>query len=217
MGIYKRGDVYWYRFNWYGEQIRESTKQSNKRVAEQIEAAHRTRLAKGEVGIRDRRTTPTLTQFAQVDFLPFVRSTFEAAPKTLAYYKNGVQHLTGFDGLATTPLDAITTNKIAAYAAKRREDGTQVATVNRELQVLRRMFALAVDWGKVTKPLPRVRMLPGERHRERVLITDEETAYFEASNNIGNETIAAYERALKGIRATKRGEEPIKPKDPLPT
>ena len=45
MGVYKRGDTWWFRFNWNGETIRESTKQTNKRVAEQIEAARRTGLA----------------------------------------------------------------------------------------------------------------------------------------------------------------------------
>ena len=50
MGIYKRGDLYWYRFNWNGETMRESTKTSNKRVAAQIESARKTALAKGEVG-----------------------------------------------------------------------------------------------------------------------------------------------------------------------
>ena len=53
MAVFKRGKIWWYKFNWNGEPIRESTKQSNKRVAEQMEAAHRTSLAKGEVGIRD--------------------------------------------------------------------------------------------------------------------------------------------------------------------
>jgi len=33
MGLYKRGDIYWYRFVWKGELIRESTRQTNKRVA----------------------------------------------------------------------------------------------------------------------------------------------------------------------------------------
>jgi len=37
----------------------------------------------------------------------------------------------------------------------------KVATVNREFQVLRRMFALATEWGKVERVLPRVRMIPG--------------------------------------------------------
>ena len=46
MSIYKRGNVYWYKFMWNGEVIRESTRQGNDRKARQIEAAHKTRLAK---------------------------------------------------------------------------------------------------------------------------------------------------------------------------
>jgi hypothetical protein len=49
MAVYKqpKSKNWWYKFNWNGEAIRESTKQTNKRVAEQMEAAHRTALAKG--------------------------------------------------------------------------------------------------------------------------------------------------------------------------
>jgi hypothetical protein len=43
-------------------------------VAEQIEAAHKTSLAKGEVGIRERAPVPKLKDFADRDFLPFVKS-----------------------------------------------------------------------------------------------------------------------------------------------
>ena len=45
MAVYKRGQVWWYKFTWNGEAIRESTKQSNKRIAEQIQATHRASLA----------------------------------------------------------------------------------------------------------------------------------------------------------------------------
>lgn len=39
------------------------------------------------------------------------------------------------------------------------------------------MFHLAQEWGTVEKVLPEVRMLSGERHRERVLTPDEERIY----------------------------------------
>ena len=39
MSIYKRGDVYWYKFMWQGRMVRESTKQGNDKVARQMEAA----------------------------------------------------------------------------------------------------------------------------------------------------------------------------------
>src|SRR6185503_1186811 len=60
--VYKQAKSkhWWFKFTWNGELIRKSTKQTNKRIAEQMEAAHRTALAKGEVGIRDRKVSPTL-------------------------------------------------------------------------------------------------------------------------------------------------------------
>jgi hypothetical protein len=51
--------VYWYKFVWHGELIRESTKQGNDKVARQMVAAHRTSLAKGEVGIREKGGSDT--------------------------------------------------------------------------------------------------------------------------------------------------------------
>ncbi len=44
--IYKRGHVYWYKFMWNRKSVRESTKQRNDKVARQMEAAHKARLAK---------------------------------------------------------------------------------------------------------------------------------------------------------------------------
>ena len=64
MSVYKRGDTWWYRFQWQGRLTRNSTRVGNKRDAEQIEAAERTRLAKGEVGIKQKPKSPTLAEFA---------------------------------------------------------------------------------------------------------------------------------------------------------
>ena len=190
MAVYKqpKSKYWWYKFTWNGEAIRESTKQTNKRVAEQMEAAHRTSLAKGEVGIRDKKPVPTLRHFAEKDFLPFARSTFAAKPKTLAYYENGVNRLLAFERLAGERLDAITSDRVAEYATNRQQakgrrgSSLQVASLNRELQVLRRMFHLAQEWGKVERALPSVKMLPGEKHRDRVLTAAEEDYYFRGAS-----------------------------------
>ena len=85
-----------------------------------MEAAHRTALAKGEVGIRDKKSVPTLKDFAGRDFLPFVRSRFVAKAKTLAYYENGAQRLLAFEKLASERMDALTSDRVAEYIAKRR-------------------------------------------------------------------------------------------------
>jgi integrase len=206
---------WWYRFVWRGHVIRESTKQTNKRVAGTMEAARRTALAKGEVGIRDLKPAPTLKEFADRDFAPYIESRFQNKPKTLEYYRTGMKNLNGYAPLASCPLDAITAEKIAGFVAKRRESKLAVSTINRQLEVLRRMLKLAVEWGKVEKVLPRVEMLPGENHRDRVLSADEEARYLEAATTIGEGIERAYQRALEGIRATKRGKQPIRPEDPF--
>ncbi|MGO9970430.1 MAG: tyrosine-type recombinase/integrase [Bryobacteraceae bacterium] len=215
MAVYKRGDVWWFKFSWKGELIRESTKQGNKRVAEQIESARKTQLAKGEVGIRDKKPVPALARFAEHDFLPFVRSTSAAKPRTVVFYENSVRNLMGYDKLVGLKMDAITSEVIAGFVAKRRDAGMQVSTINRDLATLRRMFHLAQEWERVTSILPKVRMLPGENQRERVLTSDEELRYLDAAVAIGDGSLRAFDRALEGIRATVRGERPIRPADPF--
>lgn len=212
--MFKRGNVWWYKFNWNGESIRESSKQSNKRVAEQIEAAHKTSLAKGEVGIRERKQVPSFADFAETDFLPHIRSHFAEKATTRAYYEIQVGHLTSYAPLAKTSLDAITQEIVAGFVEKRREAEYEISSINRALQVLRRMLKLSIEWGKVEKVPPRVSLLPGERRRERVLTAGEERAYLAAARNIGENIEESYRKALEGIRAVLRDERPQEPADP---
>jgi hypothetical protein len=141
MAVYKqpKSKYWWFKFVWNGKTIRESTRQTNKRVAEQMEAARRTQLAKGEVGIRDVVRIPTLAEFAEERFRPFIRATFAAKPKTQRYYENGLNNLLAFEKLALQPLDEITSELIAAYVATRHAAKLEISSINRELQVLRRM------------------------------------------------------------------------------
>jgi integrase len=215
MAVYRRGRVWWYRFTWNGRAIRESTKQTNKRVAEQIEAAHKTSLAKGEVGIRQKKRIPTVAEFAEKDFLPHVRSRFADKRSTLAYYDIQVRHLTGYPPLASAPVDAVTPEIISGFVDKRRAAEYEVSSINRALQVLRRMRRLAVERGRVEKAMVPISLLPGERRRERVLSPAEEAAYLEAAHAIGEKMLDAHTHALNGIRATKRGQRPNEPEDPF--
>lgn len=213
----KNSKYWWYKFVWRGELIRESTKQANKRVAEQMESAKRTQLAKGEVGIRERAAAPTLRQFAERDFLPFVRSTSAAKPRTVTFYETTTANLLNCRRLAGLNLDKITSEDIAGFVASRRAlpgrhgETLEVSTVNRDLATLRRMFRLAQEWGKVSTILSRVKMLPGENQRERVLTVEEENAYLNAATEQGCVLEREYQRALVGIRAKLRGEQPQKP------
>lgn len=181
MAIFKRGDVYWFNFWWRGEHVQRSTKQGNPRVARQMEAAYRTKLAKGEAGIDDPKPVPLFKDF-ECKFRQTMRTLHEAKPKTLEYYENGLGRLLAFEPLREVRLDKADEALIAAYVAKRKADRNrsgkplQVATINRELEVLRRMLRLAHEW-KMIPTVPRIRLLPGERQRDRVLSHAEEQAY----------------------------------------
>src|SRR5262249_25898902 len=71
--------------------------------------------------------------------------------------------------------------RIPAYVAHRQSKGLLVTSINRELQVLRRMLRLGCEWG-VIEHAARVKLLRGEQHREFVLSPDEEDKYLAAAS-----------------------------------
>src|SRR5262252_8601801 len=181
--IYKRGKkgTYWYRFMWQGQLVRESTKQGNDKIARQMEAAHRTSLAKGEVGIRDKKVIPTLKSFCIARVEPWAKSTFEhASPKTWLWYGFGVDSLKKSVTLANLKLNEIGPEFVAEYASERQRDGLQISSVNSCLRALRRVLRLAVEWG-VLESSPKVKFLGGENRRERVITSREEALYLDAA------------------------------------
>jgi integrase len=229
MAIYKRGKIYWYKFVWNGELIRESTKQGNDKVARQMEAAHRTRLAKEKderadaakrLGFnssavlrcpecddwfplnratagadrqkycspacareREKKNTrvPTLLEFCEQRFEPWAKST--TVPKTwLDFYRVGLRAIKAHNTLAGLRLDEITSENAAEFAAHRQSQGKglQISTVNSSLRILRRVLRVAAEWGLIQN-VPKIKRLPGERHRERVLTVEEEARFLGAA------------------------------------
>ena len=92
MAVYKRGDTYWYQFQFNGERIQQSAQTSNKDAARQIEAAHRVRLAKGEAGIVERPPAPTLKEFAP-RFESFIVTSCAEKPATVDFYRKEMRRL----------------------------------------------------------------------------------------------------------------------------
>src|SRR3954465_14372406 len=104
--LYKpKTSKFWgFKRDWQGECIRKSTKVTNKRAAQTIEDAFFTALAKGEVGIIEKKPAPTLAQFIDREFLPFLERT---SPAKLTFYSSRTENLKSYARLATTPLDRI--------------------------------------------------------------------------------------------------------------
>ena len=171
MSTYKRGGVYWYKFMWQGRMFRESTKQGNDKVARQMEAAHRTSLAKGEVGIREKKKAPTFEEFCSQRIEPY------AKPRSSwIWYRAGMRPLLRYAPLAKSPLDEIGGERAAGFAAWRLAQGLEPGSINSSLRVLRRILRLAADWGMIGAA-PRMQLLTGESRRERVVMPEEEARY----------------------------------------
>jgi integrase len=190
MSIYKRGcdkkgpdgtcskcgrrracGVYWYRFMWQGKLVRESTKQGNDKVARQMEAAHKTSLAKGEVGIREKKSIPTLAEFLKDRIEPWAKRR-----TSWIWYRAGMRALLRYRPLANLPLNEIRGEQAGDFAAHRLSEGLQAGSINSSLRVLRRVLRLAVEWG-ILESAPKMELLSGERRRERVVTVEEETRY----------------------------------------
>lgn len=178
MPIYKRGKTYWFHFHFNGEHIQKSTKQGNPRVARQIEAAHRTALAKGEVGIVERKPAPTLMDFS-TRFMEAIQVRCADKPATVEFYGKKLGNLLRFDPLKNARLDKIDEALIETFVQYRSKQ-VSPASVNRELATLRRLLRLAHEW-RVLERVPRIRLLPGERVREFVLNHKQEALYLEDS------------------------------------
>jgi len=183
MAVYKRGETYWYEFQFNGARIQESAQTSNKDAARQIEAAHRVRLARGEAGIVERPPAPTLREFS-TDFLKQIRMDCASKPRTIAFYQEKLKRLLT-SKLADARLDAIDENAIEAYkrartaAASRRKKPVSPASINRELATLRRALRMAHSWKRILS-VPQIKLLRGERAREFVLAPTDEKRYLNA-------------------------------------
>ena len=92
-----------------------------------------------------------------------------------------IRRLSEFALLAKARLSEITAETVHSYIVKRQTDGLNITSINRELQILRRILRLAVEWGTAESTI-KVKLLPGEEKRKRVLSIDEELRYLAAAH-----------------------------------
>jgi integrase len=140
--IYERGAVWWVEYWHRGQQVRESSKSTERRVAQRL--------------LQTRRRTAGTAQFIgpkteQVAFAVltdlYLTDQRVNRRRSLDHAERYVRNLLAAFG-ADRALD-VTADRIEAYRDQRLADGLAPASVNRELAALRRMFKLAVRKGKL--------------------------------------------------------------------
>lgn len=191
MSIFKRSRTYWFHFWFDGQHIQKSTKQGNSRVARQIEAACRTKLAKGEVGIHELKKVPVCLTAMQ-EFLKWSKIEHASHPRTHRRYETSSKALLRFFG--NKRLDTITAEEVERFKAQRsaetkrscRGTGNRVirpATVNRELACGKAMFNLAIKAGLLLQnPFSKIRFLAENNDQTRVLTYHEQQQYLNAAS-----------------------------------
>jgi integrase len=177
MAVYRRGKIWWYRFEFGGRRIQKSSHLANKHKAEQMEAKYKTDLAEGHAGIC-RKAPPLRFDEAVQRFLEW--SSYKHRPKTHEGHKMQCDILKRF--FYGKWLDQITPEIVEHFRLvrlheerKNANDGSTVspATVNRALETLRLIF----NHLELKSPT-RKEMFFDEEGKTRVVSVREELAYF---------------------------------------
>jgi integrase len=151
---------WWYDFTVDGQRQRGSTKQTTRSAARQYEAELISRAEEGPRSLRKR--IPYFRDYVPV-FRNYVASHNKLAPKSKAYYEDGVDLLLKTE-VATKRLDQIQKPDIETLTLPDASGSWQ----NCALRTLRRMLHLAKEW-KLIREVPSV---PLQEQRQRAEVFD---------------------------------------------
>jgi integrase len=183
-----------------GLRVRKSTGTTNKRAAQEIEAAYRVQLAKGEVGFEEKQPVPTF-KAAVAAFLDRSRADHAGKHHTVRRAEVASKALLRFFG--DKPLDQISVGDVERYKDWRKRQRKQPptlkvkknkrattnqplkpATVNRELAFMRAMMNHFIKLDILTKanPVSRVKFFAEDNEQMRVVTYEEERLYLLAAS-----------------------------------
>lgn len=143
--------------------------------ARQAAQVLRSRVVLGESPAEERkvkRTIPTLDEFFQERYMPFIKGYKKSWSSDESYFRNHVQPKFG-----DCHLDQITQQAVIEHHHAMRAEGYAAATCNRVLVLMRYMYNVAKKWkipGAETNPTSSASMYELNNERERYL-TPEET------------------------------------------
>lgn len=180
MGLVKRGKVWWMDFVYQGSRIRRSTGTGDKRLAEAILGKVKSQIIEGvffdthpeQDWTFDDMMTRYMTERAVLK-----------APKSRIRDATALKHLLPVFGQSV--LGQITPKLLAEYKVQRRLEGAAPATTNKELQLVRHAFNLAMrewEWCR-ENPMHRVSLEQVRNEVDRWLTADEEERLLAASSS----------------------------------
>jgi integrase len=188
MQFYKRpgSKFWWFKFVYRGVRYQESTKQTNRRKAEDLAAAFRLRLIEDELNVKRKKAAPTFSQ-AMAQYLESVKEQHPDHPATVQRYTVASKPLLQFFG--NKLLNNITPDDVARYRSQRMKQTSEhtgrklkAATVNMEMTCIKAIFSMFVKNEVILRnPTIRIKALPMNNEQMRVLSFEEEQSYLGAA------------------------------------
>ena len=164
-GIYLRGRIWWIRYVYQGQLIRQSIG-PDRRLAEHALQAIRGDIVRG--AFRLRRIEERRIFAEMVDEYMKIKSAKRSLARDAASFKNLLPIF------GKKPLHLITTREVEAYARDRTAK-VKGATVNRELALLRHLFNIAMDSGYTDQnPARPVKRYPESAWRHKFFFSEPE-------------------------------------------
>lgn len=179
MGLVRRGKVYWMDFMYAGTRVRRSTGTSDKRLAEAILGKVKSQIIEGR--FFDKREELSRT-FDEMMNRYFDERSALKSPKSCIRDKSALKHLLPVFG--SKLLVDVTPKELAAYKVQRRAEGAAAATINKELQLVRHAFNVAMrewEWCQ-GNPMHRVALERVHNEVDRWLTMEEEARLMAASS-----------------------------------
>jgi hypothetical protein len=174
MGVYRRGQIWWYSFEFQGRRIQESTAFTNKTAALRVEAKRKADLLDRRAGFTKAKLSPKFEQYA-MQFLEWSKQ--QHRPKTYRLHAWNIKILNRF--FSGKYLDEIASEMVEDFKSARKNELRQKAknaghvtgaTVNRALTTLKLLYHQAELCGYAVKnPVVGIAMFPEALDSMRVI------------------------------------------------
>lgn len=183
MGLYRRGNFFWFSITHQGKRIQETLKTDNKKLAEKLYAKVLTDIVEGRYFEKAEAKKHTFNDMMEKFMREHaVKREISTQVRYEVSLKNLNRHFNNFTLADVTP------KTISAYMQSRKEKGAAIATVNREFAMLSKAFNLAMkqwEWCS-DNPCSRIQKEPENNRIDRWLTPEEEQRLLNGSKGYLN-------------------------------
>jgi integrase len=164
-GEYKKSPTWWIQYHYHGRKIRESAKSTNRNDAVRL-----LNRRMGEMG-KGRLIGPDAEKVTFENLATILENDYKTnSLKSLERAKDAIEHLRGTFGMDRA--GDITTDRIDSYIVSRRDlENAKSATIHYELAILKRMYSLAIEKGRLAQ----------RPHIPAIEVRNTRTGFFEES------------------------------------